>query len=73
VIELIFNFIQIGKRCRAKCTAPARYIGFGKCLYVSAMTNELCVDWATPPKGNESKLPLPSFWDVMKFAVKEEG
>jgi hypothetical protein len=66
-----YRTLRIGAYCRAKCSAPARYIGFGKCLYVSAMTNELIVNEAREPDGNEYKLPLPSTWNVIKWGLKQ--
>lgn len=56
-----------GDGCRARCSAPARYLGNGKCLFVSAMTNELCVDEATEATGGEERLPLPSDEDLARF------
>jgi hypothetical protein len=35
-----------GDVCRARCTAPARYLAEDLCLYVSAMSNDLSVDVA---------------------------
>ena len=63
--------LQFGAPCRARCSAPARYIGFGKCLYVSAMCNDLGVDLAKEPTGNESDFPLPSTLDVIRYANEE--
>lgn len=59
---------QCGHMCRAKCSAPAKYIGRGKCLFISAMDNDLCVDDAVPPIGNESSFPLPPHTVMMKAA-----
>ena len=52
--------MKLGDICRAACTAPARYLADGKCLFVSAMCNDLCIDKAAPPMGGEDKMPLPS-------------
>lgn len=52
--------LSFGDICRARCTAPARYLGNGKCLFVSAMCNELCIDDAASPTGEESNFPLPT-------------
>ena len=52
--------LKIGDICRAKCTAPARYIGNGRCLYVSATTNDIGEDNAQPATGGENNLPLVS-------------
>ena len=49
--------MKIGDFCRARCTAPARYIGNGRCLYVSASTNDICEDDSRPATGGESRLP----------------
>lgn len=58
----------IGDVCRAKCTAPARYIGdlngVPYCLFISAMCNDMCADEARPATGGESGLPLPTSRDV---------
>lgn len=51
--------MMTGDVCRAKCGAPARYVGFGVALYVSAMCNDLSADDAKPAKGGETRLPLP--------------
>ena len=45
-----------GAFCRAACSAPARYIGDGWCIFVSAVDNNLCLDRVNPagllpPKG----------------------
>ena len=58
----------IGDICRAKCSAPARYLGGGKCLFVSSMCNALCVDDARPATGGESALPLPTDAEVAEHA-----
>lgn len=67
---LIMRNVSFGDLVRAKCTAPARAIGNGKCVYVSAMCNELCVDdidmgadWS-----NEYNLPLPDDEDLRHYA-----
>ncbi len=52
--------MRLGDICRAKCTAPARYVDKGLCLYVSAQDNEIMMDKAAPAKGGEKRLPLPS-------------
>lgn len=50
--------LKWGDVCRAKCSAPARYIGNGKCIYISSMGNERGVDDAEPPRGGEETFPL---------------
>jgi hypothetical protein len=49
-----------GDLCRARCTAPARYLAAGKCMFVSAMCNELALAAAVPATGGEERFPLPS-------------
>jgi hypothetical protein len=61
--------IKIGDVCRAKCTAPARYVGDGQCLFVSAQDNSLNLDDARPAKGGEENLPLPSDRELEAFRV----
>lgn len=69
-----------GDRCRGKCSAPARYVGQGLCLFVSAQDNSLAVDFAVEPTGGEDALPAPSdeeldgakaMLDHFRFAVKK--
>ncbi len=55
---------QLGDICRAKCSAPARYLADERCLYVSAMCNELSEDEACPATGGEERFPLPSWEDL---------
>ena len=52
--------INFAEACRARCGAPARFIGDGLCLFISAMSNDLCVDMALPAIGGELSLPLPT-------------
>lgn len=63
------RIVSFGDFVRAKCSAPARAIGNGKCLYVSAMSNDLCkddidmqVEWINP-----YNLPLPSDDDLKRY------
>jgi hypothetical protein len=65
--------MQFGQFCRAKCSAPARYIALGKCLYVSAQDNSLCVDDARPAVGGEDRLPHPSDDDLHEAGIKLYG
>ena len=63
-----------GDLCRAKCTAPARYLGGGKCVYVSAMDNSLNIDDVEPPTGREGACPLPGDDDLSLIeAVRREA
>jgi hypothetical protein len=39
-------------------------------MYVSAMSNELCIDDATPATGGENRLPLPGDDDLHKAGVE---
>ena len=52
--------MEFGDVCRARCTAPARYIKDGVCGYISSMCNDLCCDIAESPTGGEMELPFPS-------------
>ena len=52
--------LKHGDICRAKCTAPARYLRDGKCMYICCQDNDLSIDDALPPKGGEERFPLPS-------------
>jgi len=61
-------FLDVGDLCRTAEGAPARYIGYGKALYVSASTNDLCVSYARMPDGKEKRYPLPSDEDVVRRA-----
>jgi hypothetical protein len=51
-----------GDFCRALCTAPARYIVNGMCMYVSCQDNSLDVTQVYPSMEAEedSGLPYPS-------------
>jgi hypothetical protein len=51
---------KFGDVCRAKCTAPARYFGYGLCLYISSSCNDLCIDAAEQTFSDEETLPLPT-------------
>ena len=62
--------MQFGDLCRAKCSAPARYLGHGRCLFVSAMCNDLMDDEARPATGGEDRYPLPTHDDLMDFAER---
>jgi hypothetical protein len=52
--------LKFGDACRAETNAPARYFGYGKCLYLSAFRKELTAGDALPPTGNEESFPLPT-------------
>jgi hypothetical protein len=67
--------VAFGDFVRAKCSAPARAIGNGKCVYVSAMCNDLSVDdidmaaeWE-----NGYDLPLPSDGELQEFVRLSPG
>ena len=51
--------LAFGDLCRARCSAPARYLGEGLCLFVSAQDNDLCVDHVSD-KPYVGELPLPT-------------
>ena len=63
--------MKFGEMCRTKQGAPARYIGNGKALYVSAMDNDLVVSDAINRSGGEENFPLPSLKDCRKYLIKE--
>jgi hypothetical protein len=52
--------MKFGDYCRSRGGAPARYVGRGFCLYVSAMTNDLMIDKAAPADGSEWQFPMPT-------------
>lgn len=58
-----------GDVCRARCTAPARYLGGGMCVFVSAMCNEVELDEAKPATGDEERFPLPSDADLDRMEM----
>lgn len=60
--------LQPGDFCRAKTGNAARYVGEGKCVYVSAMTNDLFLADAIPAEGDEAKRVVPDMEDV-QFAL----
>lgn len=51
--------MRFGDTCRALCGAPARYVGFGICAYVSGQSNCVHLNPAIPACGGEDHLPLP--------------
>ena len=59
--------LNFGDCCRARCSAPARYLSQGLCMYVSAMCNDFGIDQAELPTGGEERFPLPS-WDALRAA-----
>jgi hypothetical protein len=61
--------LVIGEVCRAGLT-PARYVGGGKALGVSAQDSDLILRDATPPKGGEGKFPLPTMREVFVRALQ---
>ena len=66
----VMRSVSFGDLVRAKCTSQARAIGNGKCVYVSAMWNELCVDAIdmTADWSNKYNLPLPSDEELKHYA-----
>ena len=62
--------LKWGDYCRAKCSAPARYVGNGKCVYVSAMCNDLSHDDAAPAKGDEDTWPQADDDDLRAYCVR---
>jgi hypothetical protein len=61
---------RIGDLCRTGSGTPSRYVGGGKALGVSAQDSDLILRDATPPKGGEDKLPLPTMREVFQHALK---
>jgi hypothetical protein len=55
------KMLKFGDECRAACTAPARYLDDGLCVWVSAQNNDIMV---SPTDGNGPQtangLPLVS-------------
>ena len=43
--------VVIGGLCRTTEGAPARYLGNGRAIYISAMCNEVCISRARPAIG----------------------
>lgn len=63
--------LSFGDIVKAKCSATARAISNTKCVYVSSMTNELCIDdidmkadW-----NNVYDLPLPTDEELKIFKI----
>ena len=54
--------LNFGDCVKVECTATGRYLGNGKALYVSAMSNDLFEDKVKKPivLGNPYNLPMPS-------------
>lgn len=62
--------IKFGDTCRARSGAPARYLQDGWCLFVSCMSNDLCITKAAPKEGREEEFPLPDDEDLDKALIK---
>ena len=60
--------LRIGALCR-RGPSPARYVGGGKALAVSAQDSYLMLGDASPPSGGEDNLPLPTAREVLQRAV----
>lgn len=52
--------LPFGAVCLARCSAPARSLGNGRCLFISCCDNSLTEDQALPPQGGEERFPLPA-------------
>lgn len=50
---------RFGDRVRVRCTATGRYLRDGLALFVSAMSNELCIDRVAEGEPHPT-LPVPS-------------
>lgn len=57
--------LPLGAPCRLSVGSPARFLGAGRGLAVSAQDNDLLRGDALPPKGNEQEFPLPSDQQVL--------
>lgn len=66
--QLSESELRIGDPVRLENTAIGRYLGDGKALFVSAMTNDLVIGVIKKPieVGNPRNLPVPSDSDVQK-------
>lgn len=53
------GLMTLGDHCRTTSGAPARYVGYGLCLYISCQDNELCMHRCRPATGGEAELPQP--------------
>ena len=62
--------LKFGDRCRALCSAPARYIEQGYCLYLSSQDHELNFDLTdmNPCNPPPSNLSYPSDRELYKKA-----
>lgn len=56
--------LAYGDYCRARCTAPARYAGFGMCAFISAQDNSVTVDRVDPEGEPNPSLPHVSDRDL---------
>lgn len=62
------DHIAFGKECVAHCGAPAKSLGGGLCLYVSAQDNSLHIDRSRLLASTSPNLPLPTH-DECKAAL----
>jgi hypothetical protein len=69
-MDWILLSLNVGDLCRTSEGAPARYIGGGKALYISAMCNDLSVSDARLARGNEGDFPLPTDEEVTQKALR---
>jgi len=65
--------LPFGAICKARCSAPARSLGNGRCLFVSAMCNELSEDESMPPQGGEERYPLPDDEELRLWLAGKRG
>lgn len=56
--------MKIGQKCIASCGAPAIYIGFGKCVWVSAMCNDTEISNVSRRKCQDKDYILPDEAEV---------
>lgn len=52
--------MRFGDVCRASCSAPARYLNDGLCVWISCMSNDVMVTEAAEATGGEARFPLPT-------------
>jgi hypothetical protein len=52
--------LKMGDLCRARCGAPARSLGNGRCLFIPVLDSKMLQeDEERPPDGTELDFPLP--------------
>lgn len=68
---------RIGEFCRSETGRPARYIGYGKCVFISESSAEFLVSDALPPEGKEAEhsyvndAGIAPYVDVLKRLMRQ--